>query len=459
MFGRKNRIITLLAIVFSILFFLCGALVSLHRYWQFDSWYYDFGIFNQAIWSVSRFQIPIIDHFIVPGKIIFADHFSPSIFLLSPLFWITDRSEILLIAQAFFVALSGLILYFVGYEVLKDRLSSLLIMTSYFLFVGLQNAVITDFHEVVIMTPFLSALYFFYMTKRKRLFILFFLILLGFKESMFTLGLGLSFYIFFARKEWRRIVLFTFFFSIFWAIATTKFIIPFFSHQPYYYTPQTSITTVLADSKLKITTLLFSFGTFLFLPLGTLLLYPTYMIHFATRFFSDASTRWGLGLHYSAEIAPTFVFGSLLTLHKLKELFSIRFIRIVSFFVMLISLYIFRVALHGPFLLVFNPVFYQHTKDFNYLEEIIKKVPQDASVAAQNNLALRFYKQQSFILTESYTRNNPDYIVLDMRPGQNPNNFLGIKDEKKLFEKIKLDKNYIPYYQKGDQYIFKRKSI
>ena len=64
---------------------LAAVLVSLHRFWQFEVFYYDFGIFDSAIWKAAHFTAPIIDHFVVGGKVIFADHFSPSIFLLSPL--------------------------------------------------------------------------------------------------------------------------------------------------------------------------------------------------------------------------------------------------------------------------------------------------------------------------------------------------------------------------------------
>jgi len=456
LFGKRINIINILAVIFSGVFFLCGALVSINRYWQFDVWYYDFGIFNQAIWSVSRFKSPIIDHFIVPGKIIFADHFNPSIFLISPLYWITDRAEILLIAQAFFVAISGFILYLVGIKLLKDKLSSLFVMLSYFLFTGLQNAVITEFHELAIMTPFLSLLYYSYTTKRKKLFILSLLFLLGFKESLFALGIGVGFFVFFSRKEWRKIALFTILYSIFWAFLTIKVIIPYFSGQGYYYSPQLSLYTLFTDSGLKLKTLFFSFGTFLFLPLGAIWLYLLFFLHFAARFFSDGSTRWGLGLHYSAEIAPSLVFGALITLQKIKKVFSIKCVRIISFCMLFVSFFLFRFILHGPFLLGVHPIFYQHSKDFSYLEKLIKKIPPNTSIAAQNNLALRFYKQRSYILTDTYEKNNPEYIFMDMRPGQNPNNFLGIKDEKQLLERIKLDSTYKIYLHEGDQFIFKK---
>lgn len=49
-------------------FFTIFTTISLHRFWQYASWYYDFGIFYQAISAVSHGQAPIIDHFIFHGK-------------------------------------------------------------------------------------------------------------------------------------------------------------------------------------------------------------------------------------------------------------------------------------------------------------------------------------------------------------------------------------------------------
>jgi len=141
-----------IAYILCALFILAGILVSLNRYWQYEVFYYNFGVFDQAIWKVSRLQAPTIEHVLVGGKWIFADHFNPSILLLAPLYWITDRSEILLIVQALFVGLAGLVLYKIGLKVLKDKILSLGIIVCYLLFIGIQNAVITDFHEITVMT-------------------------------------------------------------------------------------------------------------------------------------------------------------------------------------------------------------------------------------------------------------------------------------------------------------------
>lgn len=453
---RKGRIYNILSIILTIGYFFIGSVVSMVRYWQYDVWYYDFGIFSRALYNASRFKPPIIDHFIVPGKIIFADHFNPSLFILTPLYWITSRQEILLVAQALCVALSGYILYRIGLILLQSEITSLAMLISYFLFVGLQNAVITEFHELTIMTLFLMTTYYFYVSKRKSVFLLFFFMTLGFKENLFLLGIGIGIFILFERKEWRSVGVFLILFSLLYGYVATQVIIPFFSGRPYYYLPGTIDLRNLFQPTIKIKTLILSFGSFMLLPLGTLSLFPLYAFHFISRFLSDGSTRWDLGLHYSAEIAPTLALGALLTLSRLKMIISKKAIIIISAISVIVSLVLFRFVLHGPFLLVLNKVFFAHTSTFEYLDQLVNKIPENESVAAQNNLAVRFIKQHSYILRDEYWMIPANYVVLDMRDGQNPNNFLGMKDEKKVLDSLLKDKRYTLFFHKGNSYIFKK---
>lgn len=112
-------------IVLAILYSTAGSLINVNRLWQYELGYYDFGIFSRPIWLVSRFKPPIIDHFVFSNRVNFADHFNPSIFLFSPLFWLTSHFEILLIAQSILVCLSSYVLFFIGRKILKNDFLSL----------------------------------------------------------------------------------------------------------------------------------------------------------------------------------------------------------------------------------------------------------------------------------------------------------------------------------------------
>lgn len=454
-----------LAILLFILFSIVGSIISVVRFWQYDVFYYDFGIFDQAIWRVSRFEAPIIEHLVVGGKWIFADHFNPSLFLLSPLYWISNRSEIMLIAQAIVVAGSGLVIYFIGKEVLKKKFLPLTITLCYFLFIGLQNAVITDFHEVTIMTLPLTLVYLAFVKQKKILYFIFLLITLGFKESTFLLGVGIGISIILLNNKWLKMGIFTIITSIMWGLLAIKIIIPYFSGGIYQYSSDIhfgikEIIIAFFDNPIKIKTLVFSFMSFGFLPLLSPAFWFLLFQDFLVRFLPIYSyTRWGFGLHYSAQLSPILAISSfyaLLFLLRFKRIEKINFL--IGLILIINAMILSRFILHAPFGLSYNSAFYNATKNFIFLNNLVDKVPPDKTVMTHNNLAVRFTHNPNVWLPRlDYESLAPEYILFDMRGGQNPNNFFGtVKGPERILRKVKNDKNYTILYKTSEQFVFKR---
>ena len=217
------------------LFALAGSLINIHRFLQFDLGYYDFGIFDHAIWQVAHFKAPVIDHFRVSGKWIFADHFGPSIFLFSPIYWFTDKSEALLVAHNAVMAGSGFVLFLIGNKILKNYFASIAVLIAYFLYIGFQNASYHEFHDITVMTLFITLVYWSIVNNRKRLFFLFLILTLGFREISAFFGVGTAFFIYFYKKDWRKIAVLTAVISLFWSLVAIKIIIPYFLGKSYYY--------------------------------------------------------------------------------------------------------------------------------------------------------------------------------------------------------------------------------
>ena len=96
----KKYVVDVISALFCLLFIVAGCLVSLNRYWQYEESYIDFGQYDQSIWKVAHFQAPIVHHFIHWTINVLGDHVTPSVFLISPLYWFTSRSEMILIVQA-----------------------------------------------------------------------------------------------------------------------------------------------------------------------------------------------------------------------------------------------------------------------------------------------------------------------------------------------------------------------
>lgn len=76
----------------------------------------------------------------------------------------------------------------------------------------------------------------------------------------------------------------------------------------------------------------------------------------------------------------------------------------------------------------------------------------------QNNLAPRFTHQNVWILRDGFDGFNPDYVVADARPRQNPNNFFGLSrfSIQQVLNHYKLNKDYEIVFQTQQQFIFKK---
>jgi uncharacterized membrane protein len=439
-----------LAIILILVFIIGSSLVSLHRYWQYEADYYDFGIFDTVLWKASRFQPLIVDHFVVQGKWIFADHFYPSLLLLAPLYWFTGKQEIMLIAQAITVGVAGLFLYLTALKQVKNSIAAHAILISFFGFVGLQNALWFDIHEVTFLVLPLSIIFYAIATNRRSLFWISYVLALGFKESVFVTLIGLSIYVFLSKKEWRKIAFASILVAGVYGLVVIKLVIPYFLGGPYFYSevfsydwinPATYIN-IYIDNPIKIQTLFNSFLSFGFLPAFAAPLWPAYLFHFLTR-FTSSPIRWDLGLHYSAELAPFLSLGCIYVLKKVATWPPKTVVTIASVGLMAMSFYAFRFKFHGPLLLAINLDFYRQTAKVNYPGHILSKIPGEASVMAQQNLATHVnHRDQLWVLRDNYEAYQPEYIVVDNRHGLSPAHFWGVSDIDGLVSKIEADPGY-----------------
>lgn len=451
-------IIDIVSYVFVVLYTIAASLVSIHRFFQYEVFYYDFGIFDQAIWNVAHFRPPIIDHFVIGGKVIFADHFSPSIFLLTPIYWLTSRPEALLIAQAVAVGISAVVLYRLAIHVIKHKFAAFSIVVTYLLFIGTQNALIADIHEATfMMLPLMLTLYA-VITKRPLLFWISFAITLGCKESASLLGVGLAILIYIYNRKWTRTAILVAMISIAWGLAATQIVIPYFYGRKYFYTPTFDanplvVLWTLFDDPIKRKTLFLSIASFGFLPVVYPPAWPLILQDIATRFMQkDFSLRWGLGLHYSAQLAVILAFSSVMAIRKYTKQLLVT----ISIVLIGISVFLHQFKLHGPLGLSYNPAFYRNSKNFMFLNDLISRVPIGATVMTQNNIAPHMiHTHKVYLLRAVYDDFMPDYFVLDVRPGQNFNNFFGA-DIQAVLLTLPQDTRYQVVYHTKEQFIYKR---
>ncbi len=450
--------------IFVTLYTLAAILVSVNRYWQYQTSYFDFGIFDTALWKVSRFQPPIVDHVDISYReevLILGDHFSPSIFLLSPLYWLTDKREIILIAQVLAVVLAAWVGYKIAWNTLKNKVAVLALIVAFLGYVGTQNALISDFHQDTVAVLPLMLTFWAINKKKWRLFFLFLIILLGFKESFAGLGVALGLFILIRRIN-LKVALATILISLSWFLIIVGYLIPTLSGT-YLYSPKelpSGFSELISriSQPLRVQTVFYTFLTFAFLPIFDLAVLPGILENFFERYVV-ANRGSDLGMHYNATLAPFLFMGALYILTRLEKKFNTKIISMIALIIITLVVILHRFIIHGPLGLAYNPVFYQQNKGVKYVDDFVKNFPKDGLIMTQNDLAVRLTHQNVKLLRTEYKLINPDYVILNLTEGQNPNGFFPItyKAALELKEELLLDSNYTLKKYTDEQYIFSRK--
>lgn len=463
----NHKIYVILTLLFILLYAIAAILVSLHRFWQYETFFYDFGIYDQAIWLVSKFKAPIINELGIRGRTILSDHFSPSLFIASPLYWITGKQEVIFIFQSICVVFSMLIAYFIGRKYIENQLLIFALIFAYGGYVGMQNAIITDFHLDTIAVLPIMLLFWSIFNKKWKWYWIFLFIFLGLKENMAGIGIAIGFYLFLKKNSNKRIGLITTLISALYYFLSIKFIIPFLKHGSYSYQPSVSESPIdflfsFFWPSMKLKTLFISFSTFGFLPLFYPPLWLAFLEHFLERFVLNvATTRWQLGFHYNAILSPLMFVSSLEMVIILQEKRKFKILLFfLSIFIILLTFFYHRFYLHGPFGLVYNKEFYAHTKRQGFMNDFIKQIPREGLLMTQNNIAVRFTHQDVILLKNyiNYKKYNPDYVAIDLRGGQNGNNYFPLSEEetRKLVDSLLSDKDYQLLVSYANHYIFKK---
>lgn len=429
----NTRIERVIVYSFLLLYFLAASLVSLHRFWQYDAFWYDFGILDETIWRWSRFEAPIIPTLAPPeGRHVWSDHFNPTLILLAPIYWITDRAEVTLIAQA----ASAIVAAFIAYKTTRKFVASSLVRVSlvfsFLGFVGMQNALYTDIHNIMFALVPITFTIWALFEKRWKWYWIGVAATLGVQENMALVIVGLGLYQSFSPKT-RKIGLVTLSAAILYGWLATRVVIPYFSGGGYNYQPDIppvwyEWVTRFFSADMKTPTIFYTFLTFGGLPLLSVATYPLIILHFLERFvLNTAATRWDLGFHYNALLSPIMFLGSITTIIWLQKTRFRKWLPAWGFLTICVVVVLHRFVLHGPLMLATHPVFYEQTKRNVFIANFVNQIPTEGLLMTQNNLAAHFTHEQVTLLNLNFATIKPDVVAIDIRPGQNANNFFPLR--------------------------------
>jgi uncharacterized membrane protein len=316
------------------------AVLSLFRYYTFNSGTYDLVIFDQAVRSYAHFHPGIsvakgIHNFDRANFSVLGDHWSPIIASLAPLYWIFNGPQTLLVAQAVLFALAIPPVWLFTRRALgggrKATIAAYMVSVAYALSWPVAAAVAFDFHEVA-FAPVLTAVALERLQAGKiRPALLALAGLLLVKEDMGLLVAGIGCYLLLSNQHLTRQRLLGAGLILAGLIDTglaTYLLIPAFGGRSDYYwayywagnNMQQLVQHVIAHPasafkelftpRIKLDTMLWLFGAFAFLPLLspiTIALLPLILERFLANSFPN---WWGTSWQYNAYMIIILVLGA-----------------------------------------------------------------------------------------------------------------------------------------------------
>lgn len=425
---------------------------SATRHANFGSGSWDLGCYNHSIWLASRFK-PLMSTVLGDVHVI-GDHFVPIVYLLAPVFWITESTSALLMVQALFVASTLFPIYWLAQRGGAGRGLALALGVSFLFAMGTQSAINFDFHEVTIGACFFAYALYFIETDRLKYAAPFLLLLFLTKESMslYIAFIGLYLALFKAQSRGQRIVgiglfiggLGAFFLIVKWLMPLllqgSKQGMIHLRFEQFAPTIEGAAVKMLMDPlrtaaialnpALKVETLLLTFGAFGFLCFAAPKMLIIAIPLFAERLFTTKQTLWGMGFHYSVPLTLWAALAAAVGFRTVRPWLATLWERAVGWrpadgtvgaFLALCCVGM-GVLVNGwgagqpsEFASLRKPYF---SKSVAINERALAVIPKDASVAAQNYFVAHLATREKIWLLEQPIR--ADYVIANPEDGAWP---------------------------------------
>lgn len=375
--------------------------LSILRHRHFSSSAFDLGIFDQVVWLYSRLESPYITmRANLLNEHALGDHFHPILVSLVPLYWLTDRVESLLLAQAFLFSVAVLPIFLFA-EKRLGRWPASLFALSYAVFWGVQQAVEFDFHEVAFAVPLTAFAIYFIDEKRWGRYWFCACLLLLTKENLSVTVAFFGLYLISLREVRRGLM--SLCGGLIWFALVMGVLMPYFRGQgSYHYWTYIQfgpdfpsalksilrnpllVVEVLFSPAAKLRSYWYTFYPFL----GLSFISPLFIVMIPLlleRFLSGQPNYWSMHYHYSAVISPVLAMAAADGLSRLIRFCGIE--RLKSAIGTLCGVVILLLNLHllpaQPLWKLTDGGYWRLSQSDLTGRRAVSMIPPEASVAAQ----------------------------------------------------------------------------
>ena len=389
----------------------------------------DMELFDQAIWNTlhGRFMFSTIKN-----RSILANHFSPIMILLAPLFFIWDDVRVLSLVQTIGVAAGGVILF----KLVQRKRPGLApwFLLAFYLNPALHEVALLELRRITLAVPFLALALYALSTKKRRLMAVSLAIALLCKEDVGLIVAMIGVYLLLFERDWRwgipLIVV-----GGAWVVTMMLWIIPSFnppgeegtgyrllSYFSFWGDSFSSILRGMLRAPWLVLEHMFDADALkalwrVFLPLGVFLpfLSPGWALitlpSFAYMLVSTMPDMHRLENWYMAPLLPVLFASIGATLIRVPR----RTGRWLVAFLLLCTLIGFRLYSFAPLGGRYDPVHVEITDHARRAAEVVELVPADASIAAQDPYIAHLAHREHLYLYPwiALGQDQVDYFLLD----------------------------------------------
>ena len=151
---------------------------------------YDFGLYDQGVWLMSRFKAPFVT---LMGRNLMGDHTSFILVLIVPFYWLFPSAGTLFFFQSLAIGMGAVPVFLLARKLLHHELMALALAATYLLHpaVGWTNR--ENFHPDAFIAPFLGFAIYAAVERKWRMYLIFVVLALLVKEdaSLVLIPLGI----------------------------------------------------------------------------------------------------------------------------------------------------------------------------------------------------------------------------------------------------------------------------
>ena len=304
--------------------------VELHR--GLNTSAYDFGLYDQGIWLLSRFESPFVT---LMGRNLFGDHTSFILLLLVPFYWFISSSSFLFIVQSMMIAAGAIPVFLYTRRRLESEIAASIFALVYLIHPATVWIGVENFHPDSFLGLFVGFALYAALERRWRLLFVALLLSLSVKEDvalvMIPLGIWLAF------RQSRKVGLTTAGISLWYMIMAifgiqkgingvpfrNSWRIPFDGVQGLLKTsfsdPAKLVAHLLSESRpFYLLQMMLPFA-FIFFAFPEVAAISTFVI--GLNLLSTFWYQFHVEYHYSFVVVPVFVFGTVYAIGRIPQKF------------------------------------------------------------------------------------------------------------------------------------------